>query len=292
MERIFTIDFTKSFIDELAAYIEREYIVKGRSLERLAIVFGGKRPAHFLKRALARRIKKAFVPPRIYTQEELIDEIASVSGVRRSAGELEDCFEIYRLAGRLTPRLLDGREDFSRFLPWASDILDFIGQLDLEDVGEDALKNLQDSARIGFSVPENINTLLENVMVLRRAFHERAVERGTTSRGLQYLRARENVSQWDASRYDEVIFANFFYFHRTEEAVVKHLYAAGKATLVFQGDQRKWDVLDHMAGRFGCELKEGPVPVRTDFKLEAYSAFDVHSQAAVVRDILARIPDR
>ena len=63
MNKIFTIDFTTSFIDGLAAYIEREYFARGRSLERLAVVFGGKRPAHFLKRALAQKIGKAFVSP-------------------------------------------------------------------------------------------------------------------------------------------------------------------------------------------------------------------------------------
>jgi hypothetical protein len=293
MSKIFTIDFTKSFIDELAAYIEREYLARGRSLERLAVVFGGKRPAHFLKRALAAKVGKAFLPPKFYTIDELMDGLAAVSGERRAAGELEDAFEIYALARALTPELLEGRATFSKFLPWAGDILDFIRQLDLEDVGDDALKNIQDSARIGFPVPENINALLGKVMVLRRAFHTRLAEQGRTSRGLQYLRAKENVARWSgADAFDEIIFANFFYFHRTEESVVKHLYAAGKATLVFQGDQSKWEVLKHIAKKFGCELKEGPVPTPTSFGLQAYSAFDVHSEAAVVRDILSGIKDQ
>jgi hypothetical protein len=296
MSKIFTVDFTQSFIDELAAYIEREYLLRGRSLERLAIVFGGKRPAHFLKRALAEKIGSAFLPPRLYTIDELMDELAdfgSDKGAYQMAGELEDAFEIYTLARELTPELLEGRNTFSKFLPWAGDILDFIKQLDLEDVDDKALRNIQDSARIGFPVPENINRLLEKVLILRRAFHACLAAKGRTSRGLQYLRAKEHVAQWPGvADFDEIILANFFYFHKTEEAVIKHLYAAGKATLMFQGDQSKWDVLKHIARKFGCELREGPTPTPTSFKLQAYSAFDVHSEAAVVRDVLSGIKDK
>ena len=293
MNKIFTIDFTTSFIDGLAAYIEREYFARGRSLERLAVVFGGKRPAHFLKRALAQKIGKAFVSPKFYTVDEFMGELASVACDPSERSELEDAFEIFVLVRALTPELLEGRATFSKFLPWAGDILDFINQLDLEDIGDEKLQNVQDSARIGFPVPENINRLLGKIMILRRAFHARLAEKGCLSRGRRYLLAKENVKAWPgADGFDEIIFANFFYFHKTEEAVVKHLHAAGKATLVFQGDESKWDVLKHIARQFGCDLKEGVVPTPTRFDLQAYSAFDVHSEASVVRDILSRIKEK
>lgn len=291
MQRILTIDFTKDFVDELASYVEREYLQHGRSLERLAIVFGGKRPAHFLKRALAGKIKKGFVPPKFFTIDEFMEELANQGGTLSAATDLDDRYEIYRLARDLAPELLEGRETFAKFLPWAGEILDFISQLDLEDVSPSALKDVQESARIGFPVPEKINRLLESVLALREAFHARLREKGWASRGLQYLRAKENVETCALAGYDEIIFANFFYFHKTEEAVVKALYARGQATLIFQGDQRKWPVLERIAKRFNCELKEGAQPTPTRFELKAYSAFDAHSEAAVVRDVLSGISD-
>ncbi len=288
--RVFTIDLTRSFIDELSLYVEREYVAKGRSLDRLAIVFGGKRPAHFLKRALAKKIKKSFLPPVCYTIDEFIEEVSATSSSSASS-DLEDRFEIYTLAKGLAPELLQGRGSFAAFLPWAGDIVNFIGQLDLEDVSASHLKNIEASARIGYPVPESINRMLEKVLLLRDAFHERLLSGGRISRGLRYLKAKENAGDWDSTRFDEIIFANFFYFHKTEEAVVKSIYAAGKATLIFQGDQTKWPVLQRIADRFECVLKEGDRPTPTTFELKAYSAFDAHSQAAVVRDILRTIPD-
>lgn len=288
--RILTIDFTKSFIEELALYIHREYTAQGRSLERLAVVFGGKRPAHFLKRALSSKIGKPFLPPVCYAIDDFIEELSGSSGKPLSS-DLEDRFDIYTLAKELAPELLQGRETFAAFLPWAGDIVNFIGQLDLEDVSVSHLKNVEASARIGYPVPESINRMLAKVLLLRTAFHERLLSRGRMSRGLRYLKARQNAAVWDSGRFNEIIFANFFYFHKTEEAVVKTLYSAGKATLFFQGDQRKWPVLQRIAERFECELKEGARPTPTAFDLKVYSAFDVHSEAAVVRDILKTVPD-
>ena len=292
MSRIFTVDFTRPFIHELADIIEREYLSRGRALRRLAVVFGGRRPALFLKSELARRIGRAFIPPEFFTINAFMDKVANSSGVLAPANDLEDSFEIYRLARAMAPGLLEGRATFAKFQPWAADILDLIGQLDIEDVADDVVENVQQSARIGYDVPSGINHLLGEVLRLRRAYHARLQEKKAASRGLQYLRASRHVGAWDASAYDEIIFANFFYFHRTEEAVVKDLHARGKATLIFQGDQRKWPVLERIARRFGCELKEGPVPVPVKFDLKVYSTADVHAEAATVRDILAGISDK
>ncbi len=291
MSRIFTVDFTRPFIPELADIIEREYLSRGRDLRRLAVVFGGKRPALFLKSELARRVGRAFIPPEFFTINEFMDKVANTGGVLAPANDLEDRVEIYRLARALAPGLLDGRGTFAKFQPWAADILDLISQLDIEDVADAVVENVQQSARIGYEVPAGINRLLAEVLRLRRAFHACLEEKRKASRGLQYLRASRHVAAWDAGAYEDIIFANFFYFHRTEETVVKVLHARGKATLVFQGDQRKWPVLERIARRFNCELKEGPAPVPVTFDLKVYSTADVHAEAATVRDILAGIKD-
>lgn len=66
MPPILTTSFCEPFIDKLMEYLEAEYIAKGKDLSRLAIVFGGQRPALFIKRELARRIKKSFYPPKFF----------------------------------------------------------------------------------------------------------------------------------------------------------------------------------------------------------------------------------
>lgn len=294
MGRIFTVDFTRNFIDEVAAYVEREYVARGRGLDRLAVVFGGKRPAYFLKRQLGRGIGKGFIPPRFFTVDEFMDHTANADRCLAAGRELDLCFVLYRLASRITPELVRGRESFAQFLPWAREILDFIEQLDLEDVDNSALLSIQENARIGYAVPDSINGLLRHIKLLREAFHGELEAKGRTFRGLQYLRAASEVRNHGWEEFDEIMFCGLFYFHRTEEEVVRWLHGLGKATLVFQGDQRKWPVLQRIAERFGCELLEGAEPTPTTFRLHVHAGFDVHSQVAVARDILtgSREPDR
>ncbi|MBF0486058.1 MAG: hypothetical protein HQL16_06060, partial [Candidatus Omnitrophica bacterium] len=291
MKKIFTIDFTKSFIDELSAYIEREFTAQGRSFDKTAIVFGGKRPALFLKRKLAQTLGQSFVSPRFFTIDEFMDYVANRGESLQAGLELDRSFTLYGLAKRLTPQLLKGRESFAQFLPWAREILDFIEQLDLEAVDNSALLAIQQNAAIGYAVPESINDLLKNIKLLREAFHHDLKKRGLTFRGLQYLRAAQEVKKHSWEEFDDVLFCNLFYFHQTEEDVVRCFYEKDKARLIFQGDERKWPVLKRIASRMGCELLEGGQPTPTAFKLHLHAGFDAHSEAAIVRGILSKTKD-
>ena len=75
MNNVITYNFTEDFIVRLADYLEDNFIKKGRDLSRVAIVFGGKRPALFLKRELAGRVKSGFFPPQFFAMDQFIRHI-------------------------------------------------------------------------------------------------------------------------------------------------------------------------------------------------------------------------
>src|SRR3989338_1809053 len=90
MNQLITIPFTERFLDHVAAYIEREYIVPGKDMRRLAVVFGGHRPSLFLKRMLADQIKGPFIPPRFLTMDELVTMITDgQAGSGKDVSDLE-----------------------------------------------------------------------------------------------------------------------------------------------------------------------------------------------------------
>ena len=105
---------------------------------------GGRRL--FIKRDLARRIGKAFIPPRFFTIDEWMAYVAYGDKVPLQGSDLDHCYTIYQLAMSLCPWVCRGRESFAQFLPWAREILHFIEQLDLEDVPLDSLKIIQEHA--------------------------------------------------------------------------------------------------------------------------------------------------
>ncbi len=291
MKKILTVSFCDNFIDKLADFIEENYIKKGQDLSRLAIVFGGKRPALFMKRELAKRIKGNFYPPQFFTIDDFVSYVITKKESNTQVVDLNNCYLLYELAKEVAPEILHRRETFAKFLPWAREILQFIDQLDLEMVENKALLNIEANAQIGYDVPADINDLLAHIVALKEAYQKKVREDKIYSRGFEYLRAAELIDECEFAEFDQIIFCNFFYFHKTEEKIVKSLYNRGLATMIFQGDERKWPVLERITKKFGCELKESAEPDKTQFALKLYKGFDTHSQVAVIREILKTIKD-
>ncbi len=257
MSNFITYPLNEPFLERLAEYIEENFIRQGKALSRLAIVFGGKRPSIFLRRELARRIGKTFFPPRFFTIDEFMSFVVKRKEAFTYARDLDHCYLIFHLASELTPKILKGRSTFAEFLPWAKEILSFIDQLDLENVSGAKLKAIESNARIGYPVPKDINELLESIVLLREAYHASCGGRCPAySRGLLYLRASQVIGEINLDEFDQILFANFFYFNHCEENVLKVLRAKNKATLIFQGDERQWPVLKRASQNFGCSIKE------------------------------------
>jgi len=291
MNKVITYNLTDDLIQKIGAFIEGEFYSKNKDLSRVAVVFGGKRPSLFLKRELSKRIKKSFFPPTFFSIDEFVEYLLSESCTQRGAGRISDldaCYIIYTLAKKIVPEILRGNENFSRFLPWAREVLAFIELLDLEDVEAKSLENIKMNAAIGYDVPESINLLLKNIVSLREAYHRQLKERGLYSRGLMYLTASRIVADIELSEFDKILFCNFFYLHKTEKNIIKHFYKSGNTSLIFQGDKKEWPVLKNISQSFSCKMEpiKSAVP---KYNLSIYAGSDIHSEACLVREILKKI---
>ncbi len=290
MNNTVTYSLSDDFIKRLAAYLEDNIIKKGKELNKVAIVFGGARPRLFLQKELSARIKKPFFPPKFFTIDEFIDAILFKSEPYTKISDFEASFSIYRLAKKHCPHVLKGREHFSQFLPWAKEILSFIEQLDLEAVEIKTLEDIQFNAAIGYDVPESINALLTHIVALRDTFHKSLKDKKSYTRGFAYLRAAELIDRADLSEFDSILFCNFFYLHKTEEAVVQKLYNDGKAFLFFQGEAKEWSVLEKTSKNLNCVIASDKIDVGS-CELSIHAACDLHSQVAYVAEILKKIND-
>ena len=58
-----------SLIDEIRSHLKN----KGKDYSSNLVIFPGKRPSHFLRKAIARGIKQSFIPPVILSMDEFID---------------------------------------------------------------------------------------------------------------------------------------------------------------------------------------------------------------------------
>jgi len=291
MERIITCSFADDFIRVLADHLMERFRGEGNDLSRIAVVFGGRRPALFLKRELGRRIGGSFHPPRFFSMDEFMQFLVEKREPCRLIREMDACYLIYRLAKAVSPAITKGHEEFSRFLPWAREIASFIDQCDLEDVTNAALKNIQRSAEIGYEVPASVNVLLSSITSLREAYHAALRERGSYSRGFIYLRAAEIVHETDLREFADTLFCNFFYLHATEEKTIAEMRTSGRATLFFQSDDSPWRVFERLSRSFSCRIapRSGKAP---SYTLHISAGIDTHAQVGLVRELVKKIENR
>ena len=278
MNNIYSCNFQDHFLNKLADWIEENYIKTGKDLSRLAVVFGGKRPALFLKRELGRRIKTSYFPPVFFAIDEFVDYALRKGGDFSKSIELDVCYRLYHWAQEKTPGILKGKATFARFLPWAREILGFLDQLDLEDVSAGQLRNIQLHAEIGYAIPKDINTLLEHILVLRETYHEELLKEHLFTRGLRYWLLARSIPDIQLFEFDQILFEIFFYLHKTEMAVMKNLYERHQAVFIFQGDEKEWPILKDVGENLHQPISPAAETKGEDFHLELYAGFDIHSQ--------------
>jgi CRISPR/Cas system-associated exonuclease Cas4 (RecB family) len=287
VERVKTFGFRDNFIGELAGFVNENMIQKGVDPGRIAFVFGGKRPSLFLKKELAKMIGRGFYSPACFSMDEFVDHLLNKADDFSPISDLDASYIIYRLADELYPSITRGRKSFSRFLPWAREILSFIEQLDLEAITAPSLDLTQVSATIGYDVPKTINMLLKHVVEIRKKYHAKLEEKKTYTKGLRYLKASRSSKAAGLEEFDAILFCNFFFLNRTEKDIIKGVYDSGKGLLIFQGDQKDWPVLESLSKELNCSIR----PERDDrakFDLEIRAGFDLHSQACIVREELKK----
>jgi len=291
MKRVITYNLSDNFIENIADFLNKNFLSNGDDLSRVLCVFGGKRPALFLRRELAHQIKKPFFPPAIVSIDEFIDSIVEPVNHFSKINELDASHLIYTLAQKHMPKILETRKSFSEFLPWATEVLSFIEQLDLEDVADSNLKSIEKSAEIGYDIPQSINHILEQIVKLRSEYHKTLIKANKLSRGMKYLEASKLVGKNNFNDFDEVIFCNFFYLHSTERKIFKDVYDKGKGVFVFSGSQDKWSVLGELSRELKIEIKPDTEDTQVP-SFSLYQGFDKHSEISLVGECLSKIKNK
>ena len=285
MERVITYNFGENFIDNLAGFLVKNFSKESYDFSRIVCVFGGKRPAKFLRRALSRKTKRAFYPPRMFSIDEFIEYIVGRARPVKRIGELDAAYYIYKLTGDCAPSLLKRRSSFNEFLPWGREIASFIEQLDLEDIENQSLRHIEKSAAIGYDVPQSINVLLQHLVKIRSKYHAVLSQKNIYSRGRMYLTAASCVSQRSFDEFDAILFCNLFYLHATEARVMHQIHQKKKGIFIFQGSASDWSVLQRNAQKLKIPIASVKEEV-PQYEISLYQGFDIHSQVCLVRKIL------
>lgn len=254
----------------------------------IAILSPSNRPNLFIKKELSKKIKKAFIPPKYFTFDELVKEIDKNYENKRNISNIDSAYIIYEIVKNNIKSKEFLNVSFSEFFEWSYEILNFIHSLDVEKIDNQKLLNLKLNADIGYDLPSNINNLLKYLHDIRILFHDRLDLLNKTTLGYSYYNASKNVSKY-LSNYKKIILFNPYYLNKSEMDLIKILYDEQKLDIIMKGDSKNWKALKKIYKNLNIKNeKEIKDVIHNNIKI--YSVNDNHSQACLVKDLISEMP--
>ncbi|MFZ2196928.1 MAG: hypothetical protein WAV13_04280, partial [Thermodesulfovibrionales bacterium] len=173
------ISVKKSLIEEIIpnlAMSERDYSSN-------LIVFPGRRPAHFLRKALAHKMQGSFIPPVIFSMDEFIDHLCEHKLPGRKLDGLDAVALLYDIH-RKAPNPL-GKGSFmtpDSFFPIGLKIYRDLEELCIEGINPQRVKEIElYSEEV---IPEQTLKRLQSLSFFYEEFHKIVRETGHSTRAL------------------------------------------------------------------------------------------------------------
>ena len=287
--KIYNISINDNIIEYTTNHILKRY-KKNIDFSDTAIILPSKRPSLFIKKRLADKIKKPFIPPKFFTFDELVSEIDNNFGNKKVISGIDSAYIIYEIVKNNIKSNDFLNVTFSEFFDWSYEILNFIHSLDIEKIDNKKLLNLKLNADIGYDLPSNINTLLKYLHDIRTLFHKKLDLLNKTTTGYSYYNASKNVSKC-LEKYKRVILFNPYYLNKAETDLIKVLYDEQKLDVIIKGDSKKWKALNKIYKDLNVEDTNDIKDVVSD-NIDVYSVNDNQLQACLAKDLISEIPKK
>jgi hypothetical protein len=261
----------------------------GRDYSRSWVVFPEKRPAYYLRRALAENAGGAIIPPRADSLDAFVDKVfgerLGLGG--RPIGAMDAAALLFDLHRGAPDRL--GRESFldaDQFFPLGVKIF-----RDLEEI-EAAGATKEDLIRVDAlgdeAIPEETRERLQKLSYFHENFYDRLSGLGLTTPAsrLRTVAARLDPRLFDD--IDDLVLAGFFSLSKLEIAVAKTILGWPNSRLILLKGAGIEKVLDDLAiedpGIRAAAMAPDPGP---ETHLTFTKSPDVHGQLAALNAALS-----
>ncbi len=283
---IYAVPLSENFID---VFIEKILLhnLKNNDLSKNIIVFPNRRSFLFLRKKLALRFKKPFISPPTFTIDEFIEKIVTEEypDIRR-IDNLDAIWILYNISNELNINFSNQENSFESFYQYGKKILSFLNMIDTENIPDSKLKAITPKD-IGYEeIPEEMNKLLNNIILIRNSFHNILQEKKLFTRGFLYLKAIKMIDYFNMENFDKIYFAGLFALTNVEKEIVKKLYFNGKAEYIINSDVKNnkienWSILQKIKDEIFPEEDIQEISLNKNNnspEINIYQAFDTHSE--------------
>jgi len=203
---------------------------QGRDYSATAVVFPGKRPAHFLRKELAVRAGGSIIPPKIFSVNEFVDSLYQHLHPEplRDLESIDAVALLHIVHGGLQERL--GGDYFASldaFIPIGLKLFGELEELRTALLPERKLNEVLSALTYNrlFSLPEYYHR-----------FYALAAEKGYTTRAVRYAEVAEHIREIDLSSYAQIVVAGLFKLTHAEQIIFDNLEKRSNSLFVFQTD--------------------------------------------------------
>lgn len=288
MKPAFVLPPTADLIEAVAAHL----IPDGdRDFRRCRVIFPGRRPAHFLRAALARRVGGSFLPPAIQNIDELAEEIAARHQPTsyRVIDQLDGAAILFDIHRSMTERI--GGEHFvelERFLPLGLRLFSELEEMTLSMAPAALVRE-----KTSFLSTGELHLIAE----IAERFAAELDRRHLTTRARQYLVAAAEFEPDDLGGDRQIVLAGFFGLTPAEQMLLRKIAEVDGAAFFFTEGPRLRNRLEKVGLAWedgtrsepttgGAEQEDGGGPsIRLTESPDAHG--QVFAVAADLRDRLA-----
>ena len=269
MSRQIIISPSQNLIQEVVKQLPAD----SRDFSRFVVVFPGKRPAHFVRKALAERIRASLIPPRIFSIDSFIDYLVTerLRVHRKALGNLDAAALLFDIHAHAAHRL--GGDHFNcidRFVGVGVKLFAELEELVMADVHERRIRDC--ISRIPLS---RFHALPDYFA----PFYAIVDERNFTTRALNYRRVADSLDSMDFGGEQNIILAGFYAYTALEQRIFRSLLRRENVTLIAQqgpGLGRRLETISVDAG-----VEETIVPEHA-CACYFYQSSDTHGQVFAV----------
>lgn len=246
------------------------------------IVFPGKRPAHFLRKAMAKKIEGSFIPPVLFSMDEFIDSVYESKEPTASVklDPIDAVSILYRLQLKASKPI--GGEHFmtpDRFFPIGVKIYRDLEELLIEGIPVNRVQEIE--TLVQDAVPGPSRERLQSLSYFYEEFYSSLRVQGFSTRSTRYKTVSETVGEGDLSRFAQVIFAGFFALTGSEKVLFRKMLSMEKAVLLFQDGTGIREIVSDLGATFGEKEEEERFP-----EIQFYKSPDTHGQIFALSRIL------
>ncbi|MBC7349748.1 MAG: PD-(D/E)XK nuclease family protein [Candidatus Aminicenantes bacterium] len=274
---------------DLPEILAARLLQSSQNLTAFQVVFPEKRPGHYLRKALAQKLKKSFLPPIIQSFDEFVDSLYLEINQNqdRPADPIDSVSILYQLH-RSQPEPLGGKAFLSldEFFPLGLKLYQDLEELKAGLVTRENFLMIDSLA--GQNLPEKTRTRLQKVSFFFENFYHCLAEEKLSTRATRLVTVLNKLQPEYLDRFEHIILAGFYLLTAGETRLVKKVLESERASLYLLDGPGIEDLVQSL----GLDLKEAEFIPEAPGKshqpeIHFYLSPDSHGQLFILNNLMA-----